>query len=162
VLRWIEPASLNQLERLALRVTWIRQFVLRTHTRALRALRPSLPPIRRIEVIGGGLFPRSALILRELLPDAAMTIIEARADHLALARPLLDASVETRCDAYPAGHDASADLLVVPLAFVGNRRAFYDDPPAPAVLVHDWIWRRRGTGVVVSWLLLKRLNLVTR
>ena len=31
-----------------------------------------------------------------------------------------------------------------------------------AVLVHDWIWARRGRGVVVSWLLLKRLNLVAR
>ena len=38
----------------------------------------------------------------------------------------------------------------------------YQKPPAPAVLVHDWIWRARGTSLIVSWLLLKRLNLVVR
>ena len=54
------------------------------------------------------------------------------------------------------------DLLIIPLAFVGDRRVIYQQPPAPAVLVHDWIWRPRGTSVVVSWLLLKRLNLVSR
>jgi hypothetical protein len=53
-------------------------------------------------------------------------------------------------------------LLVIPLSFVGDRRVIYDLPPAPAVLVHDWIWRSRGESVVVSWLLLKRLNLVRR
>jgi hypothetical protein len=30
------------------------------------------------------------------------------------------------------------------------------------LLVHDWLWRRRGRGVAISWLLLKRLNLITR
>jgi hypothetical protein len=54
------------------------------------------------------------------------------------------------------------DLLVIPLALVGDRRVIYQQPPAPVVLVHDWIWRARGTSVVVSWLLLKRLNLVER
>jgi hypothetical protein len=30
------------------------------------------------------------------------------------------------------------------------------------VIVHDWIWSRRARGVVVSWWLLKRANLVER
>jgi hypothetical protein len=30
------------------------------------------------------------------------------------------------------------------------------------MLIHDWIWRRRGDGVDVSWLLLKRLNVIRR
>jgi hypothetical protein len=54
------------------------------------------------------------------------------------------------------------DLLVIPLAFDGDRRALYERPPASAMLVHDWIWRRRGSSAVVSRLLLKRLNLVMR
>ena len=37
-----------------------------------------------------------------------------------------------------------------------------DLSPARAVAVHDWIWHRRGEGFVVSFLLLKRLNLVRR
>jgi len=27
-------------------------------------------------------------------------------------------------------------------------------------IVHDWIWRPRGESRVVSWLLLKRVNVV--
>ena len=33
-------------------------------------------------------------------------------------------------------------------------------PASPAVLVHDWIWRRREPGTVISLALLKRLNLI--
>ena len=54
------------------------------------------------------------------------------------------------------------DVVVFPLAFSGDRPAIYRDPPAPVVFVHDWIWRRRGDGVVISLLLLKRLNRVQR
>jgi hypothetical protein len=54
------------------------------------------------------------------------------------------------------------DLVVVPLSFMGDRRAVYEHPPARIVLVHDWLWNSHGGGVRVSWLLLKRLNLVTR
>jgi hypothetical protein len=52
------------------------------------------------------------------------------------------------------------DLMVIPLAFIGDRSRIYRRPPAPAVLVHDWLWRRRGASVVVSVPLLKRLNLI--
>jgi hypothetical protein len=51
-------------------------------------------------------------------------------------------------------------LLVVPLAFEGDRRQVYDRPPARVVLVHDWLCSPRGRSVVISWLLLKRLNLI--
>ena len=52
----------------------------------------------------------------------------------------------------------SPDLIVVPLAYVGDREALYRGE-GPPLLVHDWIWRRRGASVVISPLLLKRLNL---
>ena len=48
------------------------------------------------------------------------------------------------------------------LAFDGDRDALYQNPPARSLLVHDWIWHRRGTGCIVSPWLLKRLNVVTR
>jgi hypothetical protein len=61
----------------------------------------------------------------------------------------------------PAAPAPKVDLVVVPLAFRGDRRRFYEAPPAPLVAVHDWLWRRRGaTGRRISSLLLKRLNLV--
>jgi hypothetical protein len=56
----------------------------------------------------------------------------------------------------------ASDLLVVPLCFDGDREAIYRHPPARAVIVHDWLWRPRGTSRVVSFALLKRVNLVTR
>jgi hypothetical protein len=48
------------------------------------------------------------------------------------------------------------------LCLDGDREAIYCRPPSPFVLVHDWIWHRRGVGAVVSTALLKRLNLVRR
>jgi len=43
----------------------------------------------------------------------------------------------------------------------GNKSGFYRMRLARHVAVHDWLWLRRGRSVVVSWALLKRLNLVT-
>ena len=54
------------------------------------------------------------------------------------------------------------DLTVIPLCLEGDRAAIYRHPPSSIVLVHDWIWRPRGKGAVVSVLLLKRINLVLR
>ena len=58
-----------------------------------------------------------------------------------------------------SGH-LQCDVLVIPLSFDGDRAAVYARPPARAVIVHDWIWRVRGTSRLVSPWLLKRLNLV--
>ena len=58
------------------------------------------------------------------------------------------------------GESHDCDLTVIPLCLHGDRAAIYRHPPSPTVLVHDWIWHRRGAGAVVSVALLKRLNLV--
>jgi hypothetical protein len=55
---------------------------------------------------------------------------------------------------------SSWDVVVFPLSFDGSREAIYSHPPAPVVIVHDWIWRRRGTSRIVSVALLKRINMV--
>ena len=65
-----------------------------------------------------------------------------------------------RFDVSSAGLGRPFSLLVIPLSFEGDRNAIYARPPAPAVIVHDWIWRRRGASRVVSLALLKRINLV--
>jgi hypothetical protein len=44
------------------------RLVLFVHERAFRALLTRLPPIHRVTIVGGGLYPRSTLILRRLLP----------------------------------------------------------------------------------------------
>jgi hypothetical protein len=73
-----------------------------------------------------------------------------------------DGRVEFRHECFAPGYRDRFDLLVIPLAYIGDRRAVYADPPAPAVIVHDWIWRKRGTSRIVSVPLLKRVNLVHR
>jgi hypothetical protein len=161
VLRWLDCLNLCALERLVLRVPALQRFVLERHERALRSLATRLPPVHRVGIVGGGLFPRTALILRQLLPHSRLVLIDMSADNLAVARRFLDGEVEFINKRFEPAVECQFDLLIIPLAFEGDRRTIYDRPPASAVLVHDWIWRRRGASVIVSWLLLKRLNLVT-
>jgi hypothetical protein len=162
VLRWLDALTLEFLERIALRSSWIQRYVLRAHERAFRAMLSGLPSVRHVTIVGGGLFPRTALILRKLQPDARLTIVDANRDHLDVARSFLRDPVELREQFFDPRSDDGGDLVVIPLSFIGNRDDVYRRPPARAVLVHDWLWHVRGTGVRVSWLLLKRLNLVTR
>src|SRR2546430_4191948 len=86
VLRWLEYFNLDRMERLVLRSTTLQRFVLRKHERAFRALLPHLESVRRVEIVGGGMFPRTALILQRLLPNARLTIIDASAESLGSAR----------------------------------------------------------------------------
>jgi hypothetical protein len=164
VLRWLDWFTLDGMERIVLRSTRMQAFVLRRHETALRRLLPSLSRARRVTIVGGGLFPRTALLLRRNVPHAALNIVEARAAHLDAAKPWLDGTVQLTCGFYDPAPvpDAAeeADLVVIPLAFIGDKSAIYRRPPAPQVLVHDWLWRKRGNSVIVSVLLLKRLNLV--
>jgi fatty acid desaturase len=162
VLRWLDAFTLASLERLVLRSPRLQRFVVVRHERAFRELLRRLPPVGRVTIVGGGLFPRTALILRRLLPAADLTIVEADEEHLAIAEGLLDGTVHLRHSWFDVTVDDEADLVVIPLAFDGDRDRAYTHPPARALLVHDWIWRRRAPGVSVSWLLFKRLNLVVR
>ena len=162
----LQAWALGRLERLALRQGPIQRFMLRSHERAFAALLPRLAgrPLRRVAIVGGGLFPRSARVLGRLLPGAELVLIDRDAAHLEVARRHLAAEglgarVELRCAHFQPGDRLDADLVVVPLAYLGDRAALYggDGPPR---LVHDWLWRARGAGVVISPWLLKRLNLV--
>ena len=162
VLRWLDALNLESLERVVLRSPRLQRFVLAAHERAFAALMPRLPPVRRVTIVGGGLFPRTALVVRRLLPDAALTIVDAKRDHLDIAASFLPRGVELQQRWFDPAVPDAADLIVIPLAFIGDRERVYRDPPATVAVVHDWIWRRRGGGARVSWLLLKRLNLVTR
>ena len=158
-MRWLELFGLDGLEKLVLRSPVLQRYVLRCHERALVRLIATLPPVRRVLIVGGGLFPRTAIALHRMIPDAEITIIDQSATNIARARAMLNGSVHWIQARFSAETCAGVDLLIVPLAFDGDRLPFYQAPPAPAVIVHDWIWRRRGAGCVVSALLLKRLNL---
>ena len=162
-MRWLDAFGLEGLERLVLRSRALQRFVIATHTRALAPLIAAAPgPIRSIAIVGGGLFPRSAIVLRRLCPDVRLTIIDANPRHLDQARALLEpADIEFVHARYSPEHPHGCDLLVIPLSYSGDRAAVYAHPPAPGVIVHDWIWRRRGASRLVSLALLKRINLVS-
>lgn len=168
VLRWMDSISLESLERVVLRSSWLQHSVVACHERAFRTLLCTLPEIRRVTIVGGGLFPRTALVLLKVLPAASLTIVDASAKNLDIAGSFLNDAIKVRHSTYRVPRASQintsdeADLLVIPLAFAGDRDLIYREPPAPRVLVHDWIWKRRAKGVIVSWFLLKRLNLVTR
>jgi hypothetical protein len=162
VLRWLDVTTLDSLERVVLWSTALQRFVVGRHERALRALIPSLPTVSRVTVVGGGLFPRTAVVLKRVMPWATVTVVDMREAHLGVARRFLDASVRLECRQYDPGQQEEADLVIIPLAFCGDRRRVYRRPNAPVVLVHDWLWVRHQPSARVSWLLLKRLNLVRR
>jgi Fatty acid desaturase len=161
VLRWLEAFSLTGLERLALHSRVIQWFLLAAHERAFRDLLRDVGPVNRVAIVGGGLFPRTVLVLRRLRPDARLVVIDVDRDHVEAARKFPVGNTEFVTARYDPDHHSGFDLVVIPLAYVGDRARLYREPPAPFLLVHDWLWRRRGVrGAVVSWLLLKRLNLV--
>jgi hypothetical protein len=108
------------------------------------------------------MFPRTAILLSRLLPDAVITIVEGNARSIAAAQPYLPDGTAIDHRTFSGASEDGADLIVIPLSFRGDRRALYRNPPASLVLVHDWIWAPRGESVVVSRRLLKRLNLVRR
>lgn len=182
LVRWCDgwPALVNHaaaividgLERWTLRFPFVRRYLLSTHARAWSALLRDVPAsnLREVTIVGGGLFPRTALVLSRLLPEARLTIVDAAPEHLALARGFLAPLLRERPEALvfvagrfdPGRPPVSADLVVVPLAFRGDRRRFYSAPCAGHVAVHDWLWRRRQVAHSrrVSILLMKRLNLI--
>ncbi len=159
-MRWLEVFSLEGLERLMLRSGALRGFVVDRHRRAIAPLLADMPPIRSAAIVGGGLYPRTALLLRELAPGARITIVDSSAANLAIARRLFGPGARYVHARYRRDEHRGFDLLVFPLAYDGDREAIYTAPPAPAVLVHDWIWRPRGQSRIVSLLLVKRLNLM--
>ncbi len=164
VLRWLERINLEALERIVLRSKLLQKFVLRAHRRAFQRLLKNVPNPRQIGVVGGALFPRTALLLKEVAPTTAITVIDSNEKHIEIAHTFLNGSVRYEHRMFEsAGPADEYDVLVIPLSYVGDRERLYRTPPAGALLVQDWLWRRRGNATsTISWLLLKRLNLVLR
>src|SRR5215475_1934703 len=91
VLRWLEriPPCLEILERLVLRSARLQRFLLQTHERALRRLLPEVGAVRSVEIVGGGMFPRTAMLLGKLIPEAAVTIIDGNPCSIESAKAFL-------------------------------------------------------------------------
>ncbi|MBX3131534.1 MAG: fatty acid desaturase [Polyangiaceae bacterium] len=159
-------AALCALERLALRSEALQRFLVTSHARAFALVLAALPRApRRIIVVGGGLFPRTVLVLARLLPNARLVVIDRSEQSIARARAYLGARglagrarfVQAAFD--PALH-CDADLVVTPLAFVGDPELLRRVTSRAPLLSHDWLWRVRGhRSAPVSRLLLKKVSL---
>jgi hypothetical protein len=160
-LRWIGSINLETLESFVLRSKALQRFVLSRHRVAFQSLlkRDDRPELKSVAIVGGGLFPRTALVLRKLLPQCALTVIEENPEHIAIARRWLDEDVEYVAAHYDGAFARQFDAIVIPLAFRGNREELCAKKTG-TLFVHDWIWHRRSKSRVISWLLLKRLNRV--
>jgi hypothetical protein len=161
VLRWLDAVSLDGLEHAVTRSPRLQRWVVSRHERAFRRLLRDTAAIKRVVIVGGGIFPRSALVLRRVVPHAHLTVIDRDAGNVRSAGRWLDDDVRTVVADYEPALAQGADLIVVPLAFRGDRTRFHHSADARMVLVHDWLWQRRGVAsAIVSPLLLKRVNLM--
>src|SRR3954469_24846943 len=163
-LRWLDVGGLVALERLVLTSGGLQRLVGLVHPRALESLLARVPgPLESIAIVGGGLFPRTAIALQRLRPGARLTIIDGCAEHLSCARRILGSeAIEFRHEWFSPGDAAGFDMILFPLSYQGDRATLYEHPPARTVVIHDWIWRPRGITRIVSVMLLKRVNLVCR
>jgi hypothetical protein len=167
ILRWCDWLNLNALECIAARSPMLQHWVVRTHERAVRKLTAGLPAPKRVTIVGGALFPRTALVVHALWPAAEVTIIDSSSKHLDLCRAWLRGDETLSCAHVRADSIPEADIIFVPLAFDQDKQPLYKTPKHGSVIVHDWIWNRATGGRIVrsaiaSVFLLKRLNLVTR
>lgn len=163
----LKGVFLCALERLALASKLLQSFLLESHSRAIAPLLATLPTLpTHVTIVGGGLFPRSLLVLAELLPNTRFTVVDRSSDNVAraLAHLRLRSFDLTRVQFCIAGFDPAlhcrAGLLVAPLGFVGDPSSLGEAAQLTSVLRHDWVWgESAGLSRVVSWLLLKRVTL---
>jgi hypothetical protein len=178
LLRWLErpqPASgaiqasaLGLLERAALHSRLTQRYLLWAHERAFRRLLcPRKYEACRVAIIGGGLFPRTALVLRQILPRAQLTIVDQSQESLCIAREFLatqaiaDSDLRFQHATFDAQLASRHDVVVAPLAYVGDRRLLRKASAGRLLMVHEWLWQRSSQhSTVISWLLLKRLSLL--
>lgn len=159
-LRWIESINLETLEFIVLHSKILQRFVLSRHTAAFQSLlkQNEQSELKCVAIVGGGLFPRTALVLRKLLPQCALTVIEENPAHISIARRWLDEDVEYVAARYDGAFERRFDAIVIPLAFRGHREEACAKSSGTTLFVHDWIWNHRCKSEIISWLLLKRLN----
>lgn len=179
--RWLDPPRdggrssgrapailLGALERVVLRSALLQRLVISCHERAFRALfsKLDIAHLQRVCVVGGGLFPRTVIALRRILPEAHIVVLDGSKENLEQAREHLaglglERDVELLLGRFEPAMTIETDLLIAPLAFEGDREALYATPRPAVTVVHDWLWRRRGSAsAIVSLFLLKRVNVV--
>ena len=161
---WSRASALGLLERAVPRFPRLERWVVQRHARAIASLLEGRPTPRRIAIVGGGLFPRTVLVMREVAENASVVVIDASSESLEVARRHLDERGIPHPAMQHARFDSEVhrgfDLVVFPLAFVGARESIARAcEHNTLVLTHDWLTTRLPHSRVVSGWLWKRVNL---
>ena len=166
VLRWCDWLNLNGMESLVTRWPILQRWVTATHERAIRKLTAKIRAPETVVIIGGGLFPRTALVVHSIWPAAAITIIDSNPRHLEICRRWLRGDETLRCERVSGDSLPEADLIFVPLAFDQDKDPIYTSKQSRCIILHDWLWNAGTCDVVESAItsvfLVKRLNLIAR
>src|SRR5262245_33042017 len=110
VLRSIEVFNLQLLERFVLHSSLLQTMLLKTHERALRRLLPKLARVRTVKIVGGGMFPRTAILLGRMLPQAEITIVDASARNLEAAKVFIQPRTKLVHEFFDPKYGGDADL----------------------------------------------------
>ncbi|MBL8783564.1 MAG: fatty acid desaturase [Deltaproteobacteria bacterium] len=168
-LGWFVPAALGALERGVMRSRWLREAVVAVHARAIAKVwrQTSEPAPSSVLIVGGGLFPRTALVVDRLWPESAIVIVDCDPKSIALGQAYLarhapGLAARVRWEARRFDGDARGCALVsLPLALRALGATAGDGTRR---LVHTWVWRRprgpRPATAVVAWWLMKRVTRV--
>lgn len=160
ILRWLEFFSLVGLEKFAMHFGLLKNWLVKVHKNAFLKLWPEeIPSTAKIGIVGGGLFPRTALAIKEICPEAKITVIEASRDHIDLAKSILGDSVHYQ-ESWFSFEDQNQpyfDLLIIPLAFKGDQKK-WKQLNCRYLFVHQWFWKNNINSTLISSFLFKRLS----
>lgn len=164
---------LDILEKITIKIPFLRDWVLGVHERALyKLLELDLyePPIRFI-VVGGGIFPRTAIILRKLFPDAQIIIQDMNHKSLRCAENYMRNINITDDIIYLNSiyngtyidltlENLNSTVVILPLAFRG--KIGIAKPITYKTLKHCWIWDTDPyeKQSLVSYFLLKKIKVL--
>ena len=152
--------NLNGLERIVGHQPWTQEWLIRKHRLALEHLAKQIEIPRRVAIVGGGLFPRSALVVRLVWPEAEVAIFDADEKHLEHCRKWLHGNEELCHKRVTADDLPPADVVFVPLALHEPKEGFYSSSRTAKIFAHAWTWNPTEESMVASPLLLKRMNLL--
>jgi hypothetical protein len=159
------------LERVVLGSPLLQRWVLERHVAAFARLPLDPATTRSVAIVGGGMFPRTALVFRRLFPGARLLVIDGSPSSVDALGRFFASRAECRPEVELAWFDPARhrgfDVVVFPLAFAGEGSLVVRAAGANAsVVVHDWAFRpipeSARTTSHVSWFFLKRLTMFSR
>lgn len=159
---------LDSLEYITMNISYLRNWVLKVHETAFSnifALDLIEPPIRFI-IVGGGIFPRTAIIIRNMFPDAQIVIQDMNHKSLECAENYMkdlgitDNIIYFKSRYTGVNYDVASEsvygtVVILPLAFRGGEIC----QTTFKTVKHCWLWENHPCekDSIVSYFLLKKI-----